>query len=97
MNKLRVWAIVVFALGFLANCAARPQQSAETTPAVKLTTTTPADAEKLWQQAEKAQKAGDLTSAVASWERIIKSYPNYAIAAKSYLHHRQRLSGAGAG
>jgi branched-chain amino acid transport system substrate-binding protein len=84
MSIVRVLAIVVFALGFLANCAARPQQSAETTTAIKLTATTPVEAEKLWQQAEKAQKAGNLTAAIASWERIIKTYPNYAIAAKSY-------------
>ena len=84
MNKVKVWAAVVFALGFLVNCATRPQQSAETTSAIKLTTTTPAEADKLWQQAEKAQKGGNVTAAIASWERIIKSYPNYAIAAKSY-------------
>jgi branched-chain amino acid transport system substrate-binding protein len=84
MNKLRVWIAVVFALGFLVNCATRPQQTAETTPATKLNATTPTEAEQLWQQAEKAQKGGNLSAAIASWERIIKTYPNYAIAAKSY-------------
>jgi branched-chain amino acid transport system substrate-binding protein len=84
MNKLRVWAAVIFALGFLVNCATRPQQTAETTPAIKLNSTTPAEAQQLWQQAEKAQTGGNLSTAIALWERIIKTYPNYAIAAKSY-------------
>ncbi len=84
MNKMKMWAMVFFALGFLANCATAPQQPAETTPTPKLTTTTPAQAEALWQQGEKAQKAGNLPAAIASWERIIQTYPNYAIAAKSY-------------
>ncbi len=84
MNKIRMWAMVLFALGFLANCATPRQQPAETAPTPKLTTATPAQAETLWQQAEKAQKAGNLSAAIASWERIIQTYPNYAIAAKSY-------------
>ena len=84
MNKIRLWALVFLALGFLANCAARPPKPAETPPTVKLSTTTPAEAETLWRQAEKAQKAGNLPAAIASWERIIQTYPNYAIAAKSY-------------
>jgi branched-chain amino acid transport system substrate-binding protein len=84
MNKLKVLVVVVFALGFLANCATRPQQSTEATPAIKLSTTTPVEAEKLWQQAEKAQKSGNLPTAITSWERIIKTYPDYAIAAKCY-------------
>jgi branched-chain amino acid transport system substrate-binding protein len=84
MTKMRMWAVVFFALGFLANCASRPQQPAETAPTTKLSTATPAEAEALWQQAEKAQKAGNLNVAIASWERIIQTYPNYAIAAKSF-------------
>lgn len=84
MYKIRLWALVFIALGFLANCAVRPQQPAETMPATKLLAGTPAEADALWQQAEKARKAGNLTAAIASWERIIQAYPNYAIAAKSY-------------
>jgi branched-chain amino acid transport system substrate-binding protein len=84
MNKIRMWAMIFFALGCLANCATRPQQPAETKPTPKLSTATPAQAETLWQQAEKAQKAGNLPAAIASWERIIQTYPDYAIAAKSY-------------
>ncbi len=84
MTKIRTWAMVFFALGFLANCATRPQQPAATAPATKFATATPAEVETLWQQAEKAQKAGNPTAAIASWERIIQTYPNYAIAAKSF-------------
>ncbi len=84
MHKIRLWALVLLSVGFLVNCAARPQQPAETMPAPKLSTTTPAEAEALWQQAEKAQKAGNMTAAIASWERIIKTYPNHAVAARAY-------------
>jgi branched-chain amino acid transport system substrate-binding protein len=84
MRRIRVWALAVIALGLLANCAARPQQPAEMTPVAKLITTTPPEAETLWRQAEKAQKAGNLTAAIASWERIIQAYPQHAIAAKCY-------------
>jgi branched-chain amino acid transport system substrate-binding protein len=85
MYRIRVWALVFLAMAFLANCAARPQQPSEATPTAKLAAATPAEAEALWRQAEKAQKSGNLAAAIASWERIIQTYPNYAVAAKSYF------------
>lgn len=84
MDKIKLWAFAFVALAFLASCAARPQQPAESMPASKLSAGTPAEADALWQQAEKARKAGNFTAAIASWERIIQAYPNYAVAAKSY-------------
>lgn len=84
MYKIRSWALVLLALGLLANCAPRTQQPAETMPTARLSTATPAEAEALWRQAEKAQKSGNTAAAIASWERIIQTYPNHAIAAKSY-------------
>jgi len=84
MDRIKMWALALVALGLLANCATRPQQPAETRPTSKLNTATPAEAENLWRQGEKAQKAGNLTAAITSWERIIQKYPNYTIAAKSY-------------
>jgi len=53
-------------------------------PTAKLSTTTPPEAESLWRQGEKAQKAGDSAAAISSWERIIQRYPDYSIAAKAY-------------
>jgi branched-chain amino acid transport system substrate-binding protein len=84
MDRIKMWALALVALGLLANCATRPQQPAETMPTSKLNTATPVDAENLWRQGEKAQKAGNLTAAITSWERIIQKYPSYTIAAKSY-------------
>lgn len=84
MDKIRLWALTIIALGFLANCAVRPQQPADMTPAPRLTPGTPAEADALWQQAEKARKAGNVNAAVASWEQIIHKYPNHAVAARSY-------------
>jgi branched-chain amino acid transport system substrate-binding protein len=84
MDRIRMWALVLIALGMVAGCAGHPQQPAETMPTVKFNTATPAEAENLWQQGEKARKAGNVTAAITSWERIIQKYPTYSIAAKSY-------------
>jgi hypothetical protein len=84
MDRIKMWAIAIVALGLLANCATLPRQSPETVPTAKLNTTTPAEAENLWEQGEKAQKAGKAPAAIAAWERIIRNYPTYSIAARSY-------------
>lgn len=84
MNRLMVLLFVASIL--LCGCATRSHQheTGSDRSMVKLNPTPPTDAEKMWLDAEKLQKAGNLSGAISTWEKIIQKYPDNAIAARSY-------------
>ncbi|MFP5214030.1 MAG: penicillin-binding protein activator [Acidobacteriota bacterium] len=88
MKRRSLWALwCIVLLFFMSACAGTaPQQGTGMAPPVPaFSPVAPAEAEALWKQAEKARQAGNMTAAISTWERIIQSYPNNAIAARALL------------
>ncbi len=86
-----LWATAL--LFYLAGCAAPSRQ---TGPEARVDSTmlsqpAPRAAESLWQQAEKEKEAGNISGAIATWNRIAQTYPRNAIAARA-LHEAGRTS-----
>lgn len=76
-------AFLLFLLVVLSGCAGGPR----TLPDEQLPSfsqATPAEAESLFSQAEKAYKGGQVPHAIGLWERVIQKFPDTASAAKSY-------------
>ena len=85
MKNLSRLAPVLLALLILSSCAGRSSTPSEQEMRKPLTAIAPSEAETLRQQAEKAKQRGDVSSAIGYWERIIRLYPDYAVAAQAYL------------
>ena len=84
-----LWALAL--VFFLAGCAAPPRQTGPGAriDSAMLSQPAPRTAESLWQQARQEEEAGNISGAVAIWNRIAQSYPDNAIAARA-LHQAGR-------
>lgn len=86
MKRTDSWFLIVFVvigLCILSGCATPSQQGSASPGPQVASGPPPSDAENLRRQAEQQQKAGNLSGAIASWERIAQSYPDNVIAAKA--------------
>jgi ABC-type branched-subunit amino acid transport system substrate-binding protein len=76
-------ALLVFlALVILPGCATPPSGDRTGFPPAPFTKPPPKEAEALRQQAEQAEEAGKIPSAISLWERIIQRYPQTNLAAE---------------
>lgn len=85
MKRPSFCVLILFVLLLLPNCTTSRPTGGDIPPPPAFTPSPPTSgAEALWKEAEKAQKAGNPTSAISLWERLIQSYPNTTMAPRAF-------------
>lgn len=76
--------LTILALIVLPSCATPPRQAGMAPPQASLDERPSKEADALRRQAEQAQNAGDVKTAIGLWERIAQAYPETNLAAEAF-------------